>query len=136
MDEVPDLCPLRLHIFLALLLFKYRNRIDPFCLILSRSLYHQWSARGEFNQAKKGHRYIQKTITNTILTINMKNMKNTRRMRKLLFSYSTPLDNPIRNIEPNITSDLFCHALHLIFIDVMRLFGFRRNNRILCAELR
>src|SRR5437667_6846805 len=46
----------------------------------------------------------------------MKNtMKNTRRMRKLPFSYSTPRDDPTTNIEPNIASDLFGHALHSIY---------------------
>ena len=42
-------------------------------------------------------------------------MKNTRRMRKLPFSCSTPRGDRTTNIEPNIASDLFCHALYSMY---------------------
>src|SRR5437667_2946533 len=51
-----------------------------------------------------------------ILKFDIKNtMKNTRRMRKLPFSCSTPRGDRTTNIEPNIASDLFCHALHSMY---------------------
>ena len=42
-------------------------------------------------------------------------MKNTRRMRKLPFSCSTPRGDWTTNIELNIASDLFCHALYSMY---------------------
>ena len=42
-------------------------------------------------------------------------MKNTRRMRKLPFSCSTPRGDRTTKIEPNIASDLFCHALYSMY---------------------
>src|SRR5438552_2548893 len=51
-----------------------------------------------------------------ILKFDIKNtMKNTRRMRKLPFSCSTPRGDRTTNIEPNIASDLFCHALYSMY---------------------